>query len=52
MMKYQPANEFPFDPLARLELVLKQIILIGEIGIGMDVASIAPEHKHGSVVYL
>jgi len=47
-----PANEFPLNPLCSLELVLKQIILIGEIWIWVDITCIPPKYKHGSTMYL
>ena len=37
-----PSFELPFHPLSCGKLVLEEIILVGQIGIGMDVARVTP----------
>ena len=45
---WQRANDpvLPIDPLAGLELVLKEVVLVTEVGVGVDVARVATEYKH------
>ena len=46
------SNKFPFDPLPSRKSVLEQIVSVGKVRIGMNIASIAAEHKHGGLVNL
>ena len=36
----------PVDPLAGGELVFIQVVLVSQVGVGVDVTSVAPKHKH------
>ena len=40
-----PSFEMPFNPLCRAEVVLKQIVLVGEIRIGVNVTSVTTLDK-------
>ena len=37
---------FPVDPLAGREFVLVEVILVAEVGVGVDVSGVAAEDKH------
>lgn len=41
---------FPLYPLARVELVLKEIVLVGQIRVGVYVAGVAAEDEHGRIM--
>lgn len=47
---YALADELPLYPLARLKLVLEQVILVGEIRVRMYIAGVSAEYEHRGVM--
>lgn len=44
---HPPSSKLPLNPLLGGKLVLVEIVAVAEVGVGVDVARVAPEHDHG-----
>lgn len=48
--RHRSARELPFAPLRIMELILEQVVFVGQIGVGVNVARVAAEHEHGTLI--
>lgn len=48
--RHRSARELPFAPLRIMEPILEQVVFVGQIRVGVNVARVAAEHEHGTLI--